>query len=84
MLNIYRSIFSYLQVCQHFGVPADPDNRDFVSGAEDDIRALSKYVKHRFPCLEMKPSIIETCMYTVSYPQYTLDVNFSVKYLQIM
>ncbi|XP_014662399.1 PREDICTED: peroxisomal sarcosine oxidase-like isoform X2 [Priapulus caudatus] len=53
-----------MKICWHGGVASDPDDRDRVSPAESHIDGLIKYVRRRFPCVEPKPSIMETCMYT--------------------
>ena len=46
----------------------DPDKRDYnIQGEpQTDIEYLKKYVARHLPGLEAEPSIVETCMYTVS------------------
>ena len=46
----------------------DPDKRDYnIQGEpQTDIEYLKKYVARHLPGLETEPSIVETCMYTVS------------------
>uniref|UniRef100_A0A6A7FSK0 Peroxisomal sarcosine oxidase-like n=2 Tax=Hirondellea gigas TaxID=1518452 RepID=A0A6A7FSK0_9CRUS len=54
-----------VKVCLHTGVPCDPDNRDLVN--MDELNASScKYISKHFPCLEPRPAIVESCMYTVT------------------
>jgi len=63
----------HVKVCLHYGVEADPDNRDTKTN-EDDVEILKNYVKFRFPYLDhSSPSITETCMYT-----NTPDWNFVI------
>ncbi|XP_059483202.1 peroxisomal sarcosine oxidase-like [Neocloeon triangulifer] len=43
----------------------DPDDRDKNIG-HPDYASMSNYIEDNFPGLESKPSIVETCMYTVT------------------
>jgi hypothetical protein len=54
-----------LQICAHAGVDADPDTRDTVDVSHLQ-RAVTDFIGMHFPGVDPKPSIVETCMYTVS------------------
>lgn len=60
----------YIKLCYHAGLRADPDERDKVNMSTVQ-RRTEDYVKRFFPCLEPKPSVVESCMYTI-----TPDNNF--------
>ncbi|XP_042860697.1 peroxisomal sarcosine oxidase-like [Penaeus japonicus] len=55
----------YMKVCYHAGPQTDPDERDKVDMSAIQRKA-EEYVKNFFPCLEPKPSVVESCMYTVT------------------
>lgn len=52
------------QLCYHAGLRTDPDERDKVDMSTVQRKA-EEYVKRFFPCLEPKPAVVESCMYTV-------------------
>jgi sarcosine oxidase / L-pipecolate oxidase len=53
-------------LCSHSTVDeADPDDRD-KNFAHPNHQELTNYIKKNFPGVEDKPSVIETCMYTVT------------------
>lgn len=54
-------------MCLHGGVPCDPDERDKTEVGKDIEDIVREYIKKHFPLLETEPSIVETCMYTVSF-----------------
>nr|XP_027230269.1 peroxisomal sarcosine oxidase-like [Penaeus vannamei] len=60
----------YMKLCYHAGLRTDPDQRDKVDMSTVQRKA-EEYVKRFFPCLEPKPSVVESCMYTI-----TPDNNF--------
>lgn len=62
MMNEF--VFLTKQLCYHAGLRADPDERDKVNMSTVQ-RRTEDYVKRFFPCLEPKPSVVESCMYTV-------------------
>ena len=43
----------------------NPDMRDFVSSLESDTHQIGDYIKEHFENVELKPSIVEQCMYMV-------------------
>lgn len=55
----------HVKVCLHVGPEIDPDNRD---DADDSwvMEKITSYVSKCMPGLVPKPSIVETCMYTVT------------------
>ena len=63
----------FLQICRFEGVDiTDPDNRDNEDASSKHldqayIDCVAKLIKARFPGVKPQPSIIETCLYTVSY-----------------
>ncbi|XP_042857307.1 peroxisomal sarcosine oxidase-like [Penaeus japonicus] len=54
-----------MKVCYHAGPQTDPDERDKVDMSAIQRKA-EEYVEKFFPCLEPKPSVVESCMYTVT------------------
>ncbi|CAB3387227.1 Hypothetical predicted protein [Cloeon dipterum] len=55
-----------IKLCSHSTADeADPDDRD-KAFEHPNHQELTNYIKKHFPGLEDTPSIIETCMYTVS------------------
>ncbi|ELT87604.1 hypothetical protein CAPTEDRAFT_226581 [Capitella teleta] len=63
----------FCKVCLHNGVEIDPDDRDKISDGmkQKYLESISDYVKQHMPGLNPKPSISETCIYTL-----TPDENF--------
>jgi len=60
----------FLQICPHHGVEiSNPDYRD-ASTKENDvyIEGVAEVIKSHFPGVKPEPSIVETCIYSVSYP----------------
>ena len=55
-----------MQMCVHNGPAIDPDRRDVEADDDADERALAAMIRDNFPGLEDKPSIKDTCIYTVS------------------
>lgn len=65
-----------MKVCAHSGsYITHPDQRD-LSIDERDLNFICRYIKDYLPGLEDKPSIVESCMYTV-----TPDTDFVVDLL---
>lgn len=60
-------LFCFLQIGTEHGVKTSPDFRD-DSIDNSDLEFMCNYVKQRFPGVYSKPSIIESCMYTVGIP----------------
>ena len=56
----------YEQICLHNGPPIDPDKRDNNQENARDIKIRETFISTYFPCVESKPSIQESCIYTVS------------------
>ncbi|KAK3091293.1 hypothetical protein FSP39_018701 [Pinctada imbricata] len=54
-----------VKLCLHEGPEVDPDTRDF-SDQSLVINLMSSYVAEHFPGLIPRPSIVESCMYTIS------------------
>ena len=58
----------YLKIGVHGGPSIHPDGRDLP--AENwDLTALQSVIEKHFPGVEDKPSITESCIYTVSRPK---------------
>ena len=56
----------FFQICLHDGPDVDPDARDDVDCGYVE-KKLTEYVKRHVIGVETKPSIMEHCMYTVSW-----------------
>ena len=56
----------FFQICLHDGPEVDPDARDDVDCGYVE-KKLTEYVKRHVIGVETKPSIVEHCMYTVSW-----------------
>ena len=56
----------FFQICLHDGPDVDPDARDDVDCGYVE-KKLTEYVKRHVIGVETKPSIVEHCMYTVSW-----------------
>ncbi|XP_033126983.1 peroxisomal sarcosine oxidase-like [Anneissia japonica] len=81
----------HVKICYHVGNEInDPELRDLKAGGrQNDIETLKEYVRAHFPSLEPQPSIIETCIYTVTpddgpvldvhpvYPNIVIGCGFS-------
>ena len=52
------------QLCLHSGPDVDAELRD-TADAGYEVKLLENYVSRHFPRLESKPSIVESCIYTV-------------------
>ncbi|XP_064114465.1 peroxisomal sarcosine oxidase-like [Macrobrachium nipponense] len=55
----------YMKLCPHVGPMINPNERDKadISGL---LRQGREYVANYFPCLESNPSVMESCMYTLT------------------
>lgn len=56
----------WLQMCVHNGPTIDPDLRDASQADDADEKCVGEMISKHFPGIEDKPSIRETCIYTVS------------------
>ncbi|KAK3531692.1 hypothetical protein QTP70_025925 [Hemibagrus guttatus] len=54
-----------MKVCYHMGTETEPDERDRQTDRRD-VDALSSYVSRCFPGLVSVPSVVESCMYTMT------------------
>lgn len=68
-MEISDEFFS-LQICPHHGVEiSNPDYRDASTKENDvNIERVAEVIKSYFPGVKPQPSIVETCIYSVSYP----------------
>lgn len=57
-------VSSWVQVCNHMGLKADPDQRD-RDVVEWDVEMVKRFVARILPGLIPEPAVVETCMYTV-------------------
>ncbi len=55
-----------VQVCSHTGPEVDPDHRD-ADVAFTNAKVTSEFISRFFKGVAKTPSIVEPCMYTVSY-----------------
>jgi len=55
-----------MKVVFHHGVKCDPDRRDVVGSDQHGISLARDVVRRHLPGIETTPSILESCMYTVS------------------
>lgn len=62
--------YFFLQICPHHGMEiSDPDCRDASTKETDvNIERVVEVIKSYFPGVKPEPSIVETCIYSVSYP----------------
>ena len=70
------------KICAHAGMLADPDHRD----AENDYSMLqhtSNFISSKLRGFSSKPSIIETCMYTIT-PDYNPFLDLHPRYPNIV
>ncbi|XP_068228844.1 peroxisomal sarcosine oxidase-like isoform X2 [Palaemon carinicauda] len=71
----------YMKLCPHIGPMVNPNERD-----KGDVSMLlqnaQKYITRYFPCLEPKPSVMETCMYTLT-PDESFILDRHPKYTNI-
>ena len=58
-------VLSTLQICSHNGPIVDPDKRDVDPGSPS-IPDVAAFIQKHFKGIELKPSIVEHCLYTVS------------------
>ena len=59
-----------MQICPHKGVEiTSPDDRDAPTKEKDEfyINRVADVIKACFPGVKAQPSIVETCIYSVSY-----------------
>ncbi|GFR85891.1 peroxisomal sarcosine oxidase [Elysia marginata] len=56
---------SHVKLCLHSGPAIDAELRDVTDSAYE-LRLLKDYVSKHFPGLESKPSIVESCIYTMT------------------
>ena len=61
---LWRCSVSTLQICQHTGPMVDPDKRDVDPGCPS-IPNVAAFIQNTFKGIELKPSIVEHCLYTV-------------------
>jgi len=61
----------------------NPDMRDFVSSLESDTHQIGDYIKEHFENVELKPSIVEQCMY-MSTPDDDFIIDRHPKYNNIL
>ena len=54
-----------LQVCSHTGPIVDPDKRDVDLGSPS-IPDVAAFIQMHFKGIDLKPSVVEHCFYTVS------------------
>ncbi|XP_066950071.1 peroxisomal sarcosine oxidase-like isoform X2 [Macrobrachium rosenbergii] len=55
----------YMKLCPHVGPMINPNERDKADMSRL-LQQAQKYVANYFPCLESKPSVMESCMYTLT------------------
>lgn len=55
----------YMKLCPHKGPVTDPNQRD-KADLTATLQSTKKYIAEHFPCLEPTPSVVESCMYTVT------------------
>ncbi|KAL7631879.1 UNVERIFIED_CONTAM: hypothetical protein RMT77_017819 [Armadillidium vulgare] len=74
-----------VKICLHDGVERDPEKRDESTDSkfEEIEEFLSDFVKANFPCIEPKPVIKESCMYTMS-PNNEMILDRHPKYKNIV
>ncbi|RXG54312.1 hypothetical protein Avbf_14761 [Armadillidium vulgare] len=74
-----------VKICLHDGVERDPEKRDESTDSkfEEIEEFLSDFVKANFPCIEPKPVIKESCMYTMS-PDKEMILDRHPKYKNIV
>ena len=53
------------QICLHEGVECDPDSRD-KANTQNLKRFLEKFIGEKFPGVEPRVSVEESCMYTMT------------------
>ena len=71
-------VLSTLQICSHTGPTVDPDKRDLDLGSPS-IPDVATFIQNHFKGIELKPSIVEYCMYTVSVTSCTLVAHCCTK-----
>ncbi len=49
----------------HKGPEIDPDVRDAGADDKEIVETLSQFIRSHLPYMEDKPSLVETCIYTV-------------------
>ena len=65
--NICENCFFFLQIVSHEGTKIkDPDNREEEKKDDTIIKRTQKIIKSMFRGMKTEPSIVETCIYTVS------------------
>ena len=62
-----KTKFIIEQICRHEGVEVDPDERDndIDKDMANDVKILENFIGKHFLCVQTKPSIRESCIYTV-------------------
>ncbi|GFO32704.1 peroxisomal sarcosine oxidase [Plakobranchus ocellatus] len=55
----------HVKLCLHYGPEIDAELRD-VPNTDYVLRLLKDYVRDKFPGLEYEPSIVESCVYTLT------------------
>ena len=59
--------FISMQICPHRGTEiSNPDDRDVPTKPDINIEIVAGVIKNHFPGVKPEPSIIETCIYSVS------------------
>ena len=62
-----KTVFFLLQIVSHEGTKIkDPDNREEEKKDDTIIKRTQKIIKSMFRGMKTEPSIVETCIYTVS------------------
>ena len=62
-------------MCVHNGQGIVPDLRDVDAADDSDEKALAEMIRNHFPGIEDKPSIKDTCIYTVSFSYIKLEMQ---------
>ena len=62
-------VFIFLQICPHHGTEiSNADCRDASTKENDvNIERVAEVIKSYFPGVKPEQSIVETCIYSVSY-----------------
>eukprot|EP00064_Thunnus_orientalis_P001360 superscaffoldBa00000092_g1363 len=65
-----------VKICYHMGSETDPDQRDKQTD-RSDIDILQRYVARCLPALDPEPAVVESCMYTITIVEQSVEGSSS-------
>jgi sarcosine oxidase/L-pipecolate oxidase len=71
-----------VKICLHEGIEVDPDSRD-LAPERVGISRVANFIQKHFSGVALKPSVVETCMYTVT-PDHDLILDRHPKYPNVI